>query len=82
MVRFTVDLGAGPIVAELTPRAVVDFERLTGRSVLDIVDGRSGMSDFYWLAWDACRRAGQVEVEFDAFVDTLVGFEASDIPKD
>jgi hypothetical protein len=61
----------------------VRFETKFDRSIVTITsDAR--YTDMIWLAWSACNRTKQTDLEFDAWIDTVdevtVGEGSSDVP--
>jgi hypothetical protein len=77
---FTVEDDDGPRAVTVGPSSLVAWERKTGRKVSQFAEG-IGAEDMAWLVWHAEKRAGNVKIGFDAYLETIVDLTDAPDPK-
>jgi hypothetical protein len=77
---FEIEDGDGPRRVDVGPSSLVAWERKTGRRVSDFAEG-IGAEDMAWLCWHADKKAGNVTVTFDQYLDTLIDLSDVAPPK-
>lgn len=83
MLRLTFSLEDADGIRTVTagPATMVAWERKTGRKMSSWADEGVGAEDMAWLAWHAEKRAGNITVAFDAFLETIVDLDDAPNPK-
>jgi hypothetical protein len=77
---FAVEDADGPRNVTVGPASLVAWERKTGRKVSSFADG-IGAEDMAWLVWHAEKRAGNVTMGFDEYLEAIVDLDAAESPK-
>jgi hypothetical protein len=78
--RFAVEDADGQRHVDVGPASLVAWERKTGRKVSSFADG-IGAEDMAWLVWHAEKRAGNVTIGFDEYLETLDELGDAPAPK-
>ena len=77
---FAVEDADGPRTVRVGPASLVAWERKTGRKVSQFAEG-IGAEDMAWLVWHAEKRAGNVTVGFDEYLETIDDLTDAPAPK-
>lgn len=77
---FSVEDADGTRTVTAGPATMVAWERKTGKKMSSWADG-FGAEDMAWLVWHAEKRAGNVTVGFDAFLETVIDLDDAPNPK-
>jgi hypothetical protein len=77
---FAVEDANGPRQVDVGPASLVAWERKTGRKVSQFAEG-IGAEDMAWLVWHADKRAGNVTIGFDEYLETILDLTEGNLPK-
>ena len=77
---FEVTDNDGPRQVDVGPATLIAWERKTGRKISSFAEG-IGADDMAWLVWHAEKRAGNVTIGYDKWLDELEDLSDRPAPK-
>jgi len=77
---FEVTDNDGPRQVDVGPATLIAWERKTGRKISSFAEG-IGADDMAWLVWQAEKRAGNVTIGYDKWLDELEDLSDRPAPK-
>ncbi len=77
---FSVEDGDGQRAVTVGPQSLVAWERKTKRKISQLSEG-IGAEDMAWLVWHADKRAGNITIGFEEYLETIIDMSDAPAPK-
>lgn len=69
--NLRITLADETVVAPITPRAAIDFERHFKMGLVKALANEQKMEHMFWLGWAAVKSTGRVVKPFDSWIDEV-----------